>query len=115
MAAKFELKSGKSGKISFNLKAANGQTVLTSETYDDKKSALKGIESVRKNSANAKRFETKTAKDDSLYFVLTATNGQVIGKSQMYKDAAGVKRGIASVTKNAPESRVDDQVEAKAK
>jgi uncharacterized protein YegP (UPF0339 family) len=113
MAAKFELKVGKSGKFSFNLKSANGQVVISSETYDDRKSALKGIESVKKNGGSEKRFEALTAKNGAPYFVLKATNGQVIVKSQMYRDARGVKRGIASVMKNAPAARVDDTTHAK--
>jgi uncharacterized protein YegP (UPF0339 family) len=32
MAAKFELKVGKSGKFSFNLKSANGQVDITHPT-----------------------------------------------------------------------------------
>lgn len=113
MAAKFELKVGKSGKFSFNLKSANGQVVISSETYDDRKSTLKGIESVKKNGGSEKRFEALTAKNGAAYFVLKATNGQVIVKSQMYRDARGVKRGIASVMKNAPAARVDDNTQAK--
>lgn len=112
MAAKFELKVGKSGKFSFSLKSANGQTVI-SATYDDRKSALKGIASVKKNAGAEKRFEALTAKNGAKYFVLKATNGEVIVKSQMYRDARGVKRGIASVMKNAPDARVDDGTEAK--
>ena len=39
----------KNGESTFNLKAGNSQTILTSETYKAKKSALAGVESVRKN------------------------------------------------------------------
>ena len=46
MAGKFELKKGKTGKFSFNLKSGNGQVVFTSQTYDDKRSANAGIKSV---------------------------------------------------------------------
>ena len=49
MAGKFALKKAKNGEIFFNLHAANGQVILTSETYQEKRSALGGIESVRKN------------------------------------------------------------------
>ena len=81
MAARYELKAGKSGKVMFNLLSANSQVVLTSETYETKKAAQNGIKSVAKNAANEKRFEVKTAKDGQFYFVLKATNGEVIGKS----------------------------------
>ncbi len=34
MAAKFELKKSDSGKFHFNLKAAKGEVILTSEMYE---------------------------------------------------------------------------------
>jgi uncharacterized protein YegP (UPF0339 family) len=45
-AAKFVLKQGSTGKYRFNLVATNGQVIATSEAYESKASALKGIESV---------------------------------------------------------------------
>ncbi len=108
MAGKFEIKAGKTGKFRFNLKASNGQVILTSEAYDARAAAVRGIESVRKNSANDKRFERKTAKDGSAYFVLKAANGEPIGKSEMYKSTASMENGIASVGKNAPDAPVVD-------
>ena len=106
MAGKFEIKTAKTGKVRFNLKASNGQIILTSESYETRKAAEKGIESVRKNSQTDKRFERKTAKDGSAYFVLKASNGESIGKSEMYKSASSMENGIASVAKNAPDSPV---------
>lgn len=108
MAGKFEIKAGKTGKFRFNLKASNGQVILTSEAYDARAAAVRGIESVRKNSSNDKRFERKTAKDGSAYFVLKAANGEPIGKSEMYKSTASMENGIASVGKNAPDAPVVD-------
>lgn len=43
MAAKFVLKKGPSGQYHFNLLAANGQIIATSETYERKQSALNGL------------------------------------------------------------------------
>ena len=108
MTGKFELKPAKGGKFMFNLKATNGQVILTSETYDTKKAAEKGIESVRKNATNEKRFERKTSKKSEPYFVLKASNGEPIGKSETYTDGKSVAKGIASVMRNAPEARLDD-------
>ncbi len=108
MAGYFELKSAAGGKYMFNLKAANHQVVLTSETYSAKSGAQNGIESVKKNAADDARYQRKTAKDNSPYFVLTATNGEVIGKSEMYSSAAAMENGIASVKANAPGAAVKD-------
>jgi uncharacterized protein len=109
MAAKFELTNAAGGKFKFNLKSSNGQVILTSELYDAKKSAEKGIASVKKNAENDKRYERREAKNGETYFVLKASNGEVIGRSETYKRKAGLENGIASVKKNAPEARVDDQ------
>ena len=52
-AGKFVLKKGSSGRYHFNLAAANGQVIATSETYESKESALNGIESVKTNAPGA--------------------------------------------------------------
>lgn len=106
MAANFEIKSGKTGKFRFNLKASNGQIILTSEAYESRSAASKGIESVKKNAQNDKRFERKIARDGSSYFVMKAANGEPIGKSEMYTTARAMENGIASVGKNAPDAPV---------
>jgi uncharacterized protein len=62
MAGKFVLKKGSSGKFHFNLHAANGQIIATSEAYNSKEAALNGIESVKKNAADA-RVDDETAND----------------------------------------------------
>lgn len=49
MAAKFVLKKSSNGKFHFNLQAANGQVIATSEMYESKSAAVNGIESVKKN------------------------------------------------------------------
>ena len=53
MAAKFVLKRANNGKFHFNLQAANGEIIATSELYETKASAEKGIESVRMNAQRA--------------------------------------------------------------
>jgi uncharacterized protein YegP (UPF0339 family) len=53
MAGKFVLKKGSTGKFHFNLQAANGQVIATSEAYESKASALNGIESVKRNAPDA--------------------------------------------------------------
>jgi uncharacterized protein YegP (UPF0339 family) len=108
MAGYFELKNAKGSKFSFNLRAGNHQVVLTSETYNTKAAAMNGIESVRKNAKLDGSFERKVATDGSQYFVQKATNGEVIGKSEMYASASGRNNGIASVKTNAPAAKIKD-------
>ena len=109
---KFEIKTRKNGEFQFNLKATNGQVILTSEGYKTKASCLNGVESVKKNSQDQKRFEVKEASNGKPYFNLMATNGQIIGSSQMYANAVNMKNGIASVMKNAPDAPIVDLTEA---
>ena len=105
-SAKFELKLTPKGSWMFNLKARNGEVILTSERYEARKGAANGIESVRKNAAIEKSFDIRKAKNGEHYFVLVARNKEIIGKSEMYKSMVAVKRGIASVMKNAPTARL---------
>ncbi|TDO50766.1 hypothetical protein EV643_104264 [Kribbella sp. VKM Ac-2527] len=54
MAGKFELYKDKSGEFRFRLKAGNGEVIATSsESYESKARALNGIESIKKNAAEA--------------------------------------------------------------
>ena len=112
MPGTFVLSVAKNGEFTFNLKAGNSQTILTSETYKAKKSALSGIDSVRKNGVMDERFERRTAKDGRPYFVLKASNGQEVGRSQMYASTATMENGIASVKKNAADAALVDLTEA---
>ena len=42
-------------------------------------------------------------------FNLKATNGEIIATSEIYKSEASLKKGIASVAKNAPVAALEDQ------
>jgi uncharacterized protein YegP (UPF0339 family) len=108
MAAKFELKKSQDEKFFFNLVAPNGQVVLTSEMYESHASALKGIESVRKNAPDSSRFGRQSAKNGAPYFTLKAANGQVIGQSQMYSGEKAREGGIDSVQAHAVQARLED-------
>jgi uncharacterized protein YegP (UPF0339 family) len=105
---KFVCTKRSNGEYQFNLNASNGQTILTSEGYKAKAGCANGIESVKKNATDDSKYERKTASNGKAYFVLKATNGQVIGTSQMYADTAACEKGIASVKSNAPGAKVEE-------
>lgn len=109
MAGKFVVSKRSNGEFQFNLKAGNGQITLSSEGYAAKASCLNGVDSVRKNSQDDARYERKTSGNGKPFFNLTASNGQVIGSSQMYVDEAGRDNGIASVKSNAPDAELVDE------
>ncbi len=108
MPGAFELKTSTSNQTYFNLKAANGEVILTSEMYQARAGAENGIQSVRENSALDERFDRRTSKADEPYFVLKAANGEILGRSEMYSSAAAMEKGIASVKTNAPDAVVKD-------
>ena len=107
--AKFEVyQSGKKNEFRFRLKADNGQTILSSEGYTSKASCLNGIDSVKKNAADPKRFNKTTTPTNMFRFSLTAANNQIIGVSQNYKSESGRDNGIESVKRNAPKAEIKE-------
>jgi uncharacterized protein YegP (UPF0339 family) len=110
--SKFTITTRKNGEFQFTLSATNGQVILTSQGYSSRANCTNGIESVRKNAMDESKFVEKTAADGSPYFVLMATNGQVIGTSQMYASAESCKKGIASVQANAANAVVADETQS---
>ena len=93
----------------FNLKAGNHEVILTSETYNTKQAAEGGIASVQTNSPDNERYERKSSARGEPFFVLKATNGQTIGKSEMYSSASAMESGITSVKANGPTKTVRDR------
>jgi hypothetical protein len=108
MAGWFELSKSSDGQFRFVLKAGNGEVILTSELYKARASAENGIASVRNNCQSDDRYEKKESANGKAYFNLKATNGQVIGTSQMYASEASRDNGIASVKTNGVSETVKD-------
>jgi len=117
---KFVIRSVSSG-VKFDLKAGNGQTILTSEVYTTMAACRKGIESIMKNAPLAKvenqteahykvlthpKFEMYQDRAGDYRFRLKARNGEIIGISENYNAKAGCLNGIESVRKNAADADV---------
>ena len=105
---KFVLSTGANGDTYFNLKAGNGEVILSSQGYASRDGARSGIASVQKNASQDDHYERKTAANGSAFFVLKAGNGEIIGKSEMYTSTSAMENGIASVKKNAPSAGIED-------
>jgi len=110
---KFEIRKRTNGQFQFNLKASNGEIILSSEGYTTKANCEKGIASVKKNSIDDSKYDKKESKNNKWFFNLRASNGQVIGTSEMYESEKNRDNGIASVKKNAPDAKVDDLTSGK--
>ena len=118
---KFVIRTVNSG-LKFDLHAANGQSILTSEVYTTEHACRKGIESVRKNAALAKledqtdpaqktltnpKFEVYLDKAGFYRFRLKARNGEIIAVSEIYTAKAGCLNGIESVRKNVYDASIE--------
>ena len=115
--SRFVIREVASG-VKFDLKATNGQVILTSEVYKSEKACKSGIASVAKNApiANVEdqtvegfaackhpKFEVYKDKAGEFRFRLKARNGQIIGVSEGYVQKASCLNGIESVKTNAAE------------
>lgn len=106
MSGYYELKTTASGKQMFNLKAGNHEVILTSQFYDSVDAAMEGIAAVRKSGQEDSSYERKESAKGEPYFVLKSDNGQIVGKSEMYKSVSGRDNGIASVVRNCASDKV---------
>ena len=95
------------GEYLFSLYAGNGQEILYSEGYTTKAGCENAIESTRRNSLREDAFQKKTTSNGKYYFWLKAPNGQIIGTSNYYESEASRDNGVASVMKNAPDSKIE--------
>lgn len=120
---KFIIRTVSSG-LKFDLKAANGQTILTSEVYTTMNACRKGIASVQKNAPGAKledqteescrqltnpKFQLYCDRAGDYRFRLRARNGEIIAISENYNAKAGALNGIESVKKNAAEAEIMEE------
>lgn len=96
---KFETFVGKDGQHYFHLLAGNGQKVLASQAYVSLGGAQGGIASVMANGVSKARYEIREATDGESYFVLKASNGQVIAVSEMYVSQSNANRALATVVR----------------
>ena len=109
MSGWYELSKSSNGQFRFVLKAANAETILTSELYTTRAAAEGGIASVQSNSPLDERYEKKSTKDGHPYFNLKAANHEISGSSEAYTSAAALEKGIASVKANGPTTVIKDK------
>ncbi|WP_246858809.1 YegP family protein [Chitinophaga sp. XS-30] len=82
---KFIISTRSNGEFQFVLKADNGETILVSEGYTAKANCHNGVAAVKANSTDEGKYEKKVSANGKHYFTLKASNGQVIGTSEMYE------------------------------
>jgi uncharacterized protein YegP (UPF0339 family) len=104
---RFRITQGAGDEYTFNLTAANGERILSSERYTSHSGATRGIGAVKENAGVEARYDKRVARDGSLYFVLKAGNGEIVGTSEMYSSSSARERGVESVKVNAPGAGVE--------
>ena len=107
----------------FDLKAANGQIIATSEVYRNTAACRKGIASVAACAPAAPvedqtgpdpkvlphpKFELFADKAGQYRFRLKARNGKIIAVSEGYATHAGCEKGIESVRAHAADATVEE-------
>jgi len=107
----FVASKAKNGEDYFNLKTADGKTLLRSEMYTTRTACYNGIESVRKNCQIDKRYERKISSNNKHYFNLKAINGQVIGTSDMFDSAEEMENIIQAVKINGITTTLEENVD----
>ena len=106
---KFVIKTGSNSQYYFSLKADNGQKILASEGFTTKASCKNGIDSVKANAKADSNYDRRNSTNGKYYFNLKASNGQIIGTSEMYESPSGRDNGIESVKSNAPGAKVEEE------
>lgn len=104
---KYQIRKTSNGQFRWTLKASNGETLLTSETYVSRQGCLDGVASSKVCVAD-KNFDKKTSVSGQPYFNQVANNYQVLGTSEMYSSTSARDNGIDSVKRNAPTATIED-------
>lgn len=90
------------------MKASNSQIILSSEGYKLKNAWLNGVDSVKTNAKNPKRYTKIQTSSGAYRFALVEGNKEIIGKSQNYKSASSRNNGVKSVMKNAGKAAISE-------
>ncbi len=106
--ARFQIFEGVDGQFYFHVLAANGELTLRSEGYASKQKAQQGLDSVRANAPDRSAFRVLESRDGRHYFNLVATNGAVIGTSQMHANKSNADRGADAVARMVRRANVLD-------
>jgi uncharacterized protein YegP (UPF0339 family) len=112
----FEVNQALNGDWYFNMIAANGQVIGSSELYSTKSNAERGARTVRalvrllraplatKAAPTHQAFEIFKGEDGQVYFRLRSANGEIMLSSEGYVAKSGAENGVASVKANGADA-----------
>lgn len=122
--SKFEVYKDKKGETRFRYRASNGEIVFSSESYKAKASAMKAIESIKKNAAEAvvedapvpaKKAAAKPAAKVAAKPAAAKPAAKVAAKPAAAKPAAAKAPAKAAAAKPAAKVAAKPKAPAKAK
>ncbi len=93
----FELKQSLDNRFLFNLVAASGEIILTSNRYTTKARARTAIQSARVNALVDVRYDRRLGVDGSPFFVLLDVNHGILGTSAAFASSQTRENVIETV------------------
>ncbi len=106
---KYVISKARSGENYFNLKATNGQIILTSVMYPTMTDCSNGILATQGNCLDDNMFDRKISSNNKHFFNLKAPDGSIVGKSEIYESQANMEKGIASVKRNGISTNIVEE------
>lgn len=118
---KFVMKPTKNGGVKFDLKTAEGEVVVSSQTYKSERTCKVGIGSVMTNAPGAAledqtvegytpqkhpKFELYLDNAGKYRFRLKATNGQIVAISEAFAEKEGCLAEVELVRQNAVNAEI---------
>ncbi|HEY4244605.1 MAG TPA: YegP family protein [Kofleriaceae bacterium] len=100
--ARFDVEAGTTGQFHFDVYAKNGQVVLSSESYTTAAAAWNGAFAVEDAGQISTSYKLLQATNGKWYFTVNASNGQVVGTSQLYSTKSNATAGAVALENLLP-------------
>jgi uncharacterized protein YegP (UPF0339 family) len=94
---RFELFVGEDKEVYFDLRAGNGEILLSSDAYDDKPTAVAAIAAVQARGDEASNFEVFAIDDGGYGVRLAAADGSTLVMGESYLEKSSATRAVARI------------------
>ena len=106
--SKYQIFQGEDRQIRFRLKSRACETLLLSEGFRSKASAVRGIASAMQYTQNERSFSRRLSSNYKYYFVLKSKDGRILGTSELFETKQCRDNAIIAVKRAARSARVED-------
>jgi uncharacterized protein len=97
----FQIKKNNDGIFFFNLINKDREIILSGDGFKTREDCINCVYNIKVNSNVPTRIVVKMAKAGQICYVLTTENGEIIGKSELYKSISKMESDIESVKRDA--------------